>query len=210
MARYTGPVCKQCRRERQKLFLKGEKCFSAKCPMNKNRNVPGQHGARRHKLTEYGTQLREKQKAKRYYGIQEKQFAEYYNMALKMKGITGENLLQILETRLDNVVFRLGFAVSRPEARQLVRHGHFTVNGEKVNIPSYLIKEGDEIAIKTKTMDSPKMKAILEYTDSKPMVKWLELSKNENTCSGKVVALPTAEDIDLPIEVHLIVELYSK
>ena len=210
MARYTGPVCKQCRREQQKLFLKGDKCFSDKCPMNAQRGIPGQHGARRHKLTEYGTQLREKQKAKRYYGVLEKQFAEYYEMATKMKGITGENLLQILETRLDNVVYRLGFAVSRPEARQLVRHGHFTVNGAKVNIPSYLIKAGDEIAIKLKTMDSPKMKAILESTEYKPMPKWLELTKNDNNYTGKVVALPTAEDVDLPIEVHLIVELYSK
>ncbi len=210
MARYTGPVCKQCRREQQKLFLKGDKCYSDKCPLNAGRGVPGQHGARRKKLTEYGVQLREKQKAKRFYGVAEKQFAEYYEKATKMSGITGDNLLQILETRMDNIVYRMGFAVSRPEARQLVRHGHFLVNGSKVDIPSYILKAGDEIAIKVSTMDSPKMKAVLESTESKPLPKWLEVSKNDNNYVGKVVALPTAEDVDLPIKVHLIVELYSK
>ena len=210
MARYTGAVCKLCRREHQKLFLKGEKCYSAKCPIAQNRGIPGQHGARRHKLTEYGVQLREKQKAKRFYGVLEKQFAHYYELASKKPGVTGDNLMQILETRLDNVVYRLGFAVSRAEARQLIIHGHFTVNGEKVDIPSYLIKEGDVIAIKEKSKDSVKIKAILESTESKPLPKWLECDRANNAYVGKVVALPTIEDVDLPLEVHLIVELYSK
>ena len=210
MARYTGAVCKLCRREHQKLFLKGEKCYSAKCPIAQNRGIPGQHGARRHKLTEYGVQLREKQKAKRFYGVLEKQFAHYYELASKKPGVTGDNLMQILETRLDNVVYRLGFAVSRAEARQLIIHGHFTVNGAKVDIPSYLIKEGDVIAIKEKSKDSVKNKAILESTESKPLPKWLECDRANNAYVGKVVALPTIEDVDLPLEVHLIVELYSK
>ena len=210
MARYTGAVCKLCRREHQKLFLKGEKCYSAKCPIAQNRGIPGQHGARRHKLTEYGVQLREKQKAKRFYGVLEKQFAHYYELASKKTGVTGDNLMQILETRLDNVVYRLGFAVSRAEARQLIIHGHFTVNGAKVDIPSYLIKEGDVIAIKEKSKDSVKIKAILESTESKPLPKWLECDRANNAYVGKVVALPTIEDVDLPLEVHLIVELYSK
>ena len=210
MARYTGAVCKLCRREHQKLFLKGEKCYSAKCPIAQNRGIPGQHGARRHKLTEYGVQLREKQKAKRFYGVLEKQFAHYYELASKKPGVTGDNLMQILETRLDNVVYRLGFAVSRAEARQLIIHGHFTFNGAKVDIPSYLIKEGDVIAIKEKSKDSVKIKAILESTESKPLPKWLECDRANNAYVGKVVALPTIEDVDLPLEVHLIVELYSK
>ena len=208
MARYTGPVCKQCRREQQKLFLKGDKCFSDKCPMNAQRGIPGQHGARRHKLTEYGTQLREKQKAKRYYGVLEKQFAEYYEMATKMKGITGENLLQILETRLDNVVYRLGFAVSRPEARQLVRHGHFTVNGKNANIPSMLLKAGDEIAIKDSKKDRPKIKTIIEKSEGKIIPKWVEVDKENG--KGKIIAMPQREDIDFEIDEQLIVELYSK
>lgn len=210
MARYTGPACKQCRREHQKLFLKGEKCYSNKCAITKERGVPGQHGARRKKLTEYATQLREKQKAKRFYGVLEKQFAKYYEMATKRQGITGDNLMSILETRLDNVVYRLGFALSRKEARQLVTHGHFTVNGAKVDIPSYLVKEGDVIAIKDKSTDSSKIKTILEINDSRPTPKWLELTKVDNNYSGRVATLPTIEDVDLPLEVHLIVELYSK
>ena len=210
MARYTGPACKQCRREHQKLFLKGEKCYSNKCAITKERGVPGQHGARRKKLTEYATQLREKQKAKRFYGVLEKQFAKYYEMATKRQGITGDNLMSILETRLDNVVYRLGFALSRKEARQLVTHGHFTVNGSKVDIPSYLVKEGDVIAIKDKSTDSSKIKTILEINDSRTTPKWLELTKVDNNYSGRVATLPTIEDVDLPLEVHLIVELYSK
>lgn len=210
MARYTGPVCKLCRRENTKLFLKGDKCMSEKCPMNNPKvKIPGPHGDRRRKLTEYGTQLREKQKTKRYYGVMERQFANYFDMATKVKGMTtGEALLQILERRLDNVVYRLGFAMSRAEAKQLVNHGHFTVNGKKVNIPSYLIKEGDVVAMTDKSKDSDKIKGVLEANFAKPVVKWIE--KDSENVKGKIVALPTVEDIDLPIEVHLIVELYSK
>ena len=210
MARYTGPVCKLCRRENTKLFLKGDKCMSEKCPMNDPKvKIPGPHGDRRRKLTEYGTQLREKQKTKRYYGVMERQFANYFEMATKVKGLTtGEALLQILERRLDNVVYRLGFAMSRAEAKQLVKHGHFTVNGNKVNIPSYLVKEGDVVAMTDKSKDSDKIKGVLEANSAKPVVKWIE--KDSENVKGKIVALPTVEDIDLPIEVHLIVELYSK
>lgn len=210
MARYTGPVCKLCRRENTKLFLKGDKCMSEKCPMNDPKvKIPGPHGDRRRKLSEYGTQLREKQKTKRYYGVMERQFANYFEMATKVKGLTtGEALLQILERRLDNVVYRLGFAMSRAEAKQLVNHGHFTVNGKKVNIPSYLVKEGDVVAMTDKSKDSDKIKGVLEANSAKPVVKWIE--KDSENVKGKIVALPTVEDIDLPIEVHLIVELYSK
>lgn len=210
MARYTGPVCKLCRRENTKLFLKGDKCMSEKCPMNDPKvKIHGPHGDRRRKLTEYGTQLREKQKTKRYYGVMERQFANYFEMATKVKGLTtGEALLQILERRLDNVVYRLGFAMSRAEAKQLVNHGHFTVNGKKVNIPSYLVKEGDVVAMTDKSKDSDKIKGVLEANSAKPVVKWIE--KDSENVKGKIVALPTVEDIDLPIEVHLIVELYSK
>ena len=210
MARYTGPVCKLCRRENTKLFLKGDKCMSEKCPMNDPKvKIPGPHGDRRRKLTEYGTQLREKQKTKRYYGVMERQFANYFEMATKVKGLTtGEALLQILERRLDNVVYRLGFAMSRAEAKQLVNHGHLTVNGKKVNIPSYLVKEGDVVAMTDKSKDSDKIKGVLEANSAKPVVKWIE--KDSENVKGKIVALPTVEDIDLPIEVHLIVELYSK
>ena len=210
MARYTGPVCKLCRRENTKLFLKGDKCMSEKCPMNNPKvKIPGPHGDRRRKLTEYGTQLREKQKTKRYYGVMERQFANYFDMATKVKGMTtGEALLQILERRLDNVVYRLGFAMSRAEAKQLVNHGHFTVNGKKVNIPSYLIKEGDVVAMTDKSKDSDKIKGVLEANSAKPVVKWIE--KDSENVKGKIVALPNVEDIDLPVEVHLIVELYSK
>ena len=210
MARYTGPVCKLCRRENTKLFLKGDKCMSEKCPMNDPKvKIPGPHGDRRRKLTEYGTQLREKQKTKRYYGVMERQFANHFEMATKVKGLTtGEALLQILERRLDNVVYRLGFAMSRAEAKQLVNHGHFTVNGKKVNIPSYLVKEGDVVAMTDKSKDSDKIKGVLEANSAKPVVKWIE--KDSENVKGKIVALPTVEDIDLPIEVHLIVELYSK
>jgi len=208
MARYTGPVCRMCRREKEKLFLKGEKCYSDKCPMNQDPKIPGPHWANRTKLTNYGVQFREKQKVKRYYGVLEKQFALYFDMASKKPGMTGENMLSILETRLDNVVYRLGFAMSRAEARQLITHGHFTVNGKKVDIPSYLVSVGDVIAIKEKSLDSAKIKAILEANEQKPLPKWLSLDKNTN--SGSVIEVPTSAEIDLPIEVHHIVELYSK
>ena len=206
MARYTGAVCRQCRREGQKLFLKGERCYSDKCALTRRAYAPGQHGQGRKKVSEYGLQLREKQKVRKYYGVLESQFAKYFEMAEKKQGVTGDNLLSIVESRLDNVVYRLGFAMSRPEARQLVRHGHFTLNGKKVNIPSILVNVGDVIALKEGSMSSPKIKAIQEANEKRAIVKWLEL----NGTSGKVVGVAEAEDIDLPIETHLIVELYSK
>lgn len=206
MARHTGPVCKQCRREGLKLFLKGDKCYIDKCPINSRNFAPGQHGQSRKKLTEYGLQLREKQKVKRFYGISESQMAKYFHMADKMKGITGENLLTTLETRLDNVVYRMGFASSRAEARQLVVHGHFTVNGKKVDIPSYLCSNGDEIAVKTKSQENGKFKVVVENSGN--TVNWVNV--NQEDMKGTIVADPTREDIDLPIEEHLIVELYSK
>lgn len=208
MARYTGPVCRLCRREGEKLFLKGERCYTDKCGINRRAYAPGQHGQGRKKLSEYGLQLREKQKARRYYGVLESQFAKYFDMANKKTGVTGENLLSILESRLDNVVYRLGFGTSRPEARQLVLHGHFTINGKKVNIPSYLVKVGDVIAIKENSRGSEKIKAVLDTTASRAVPKWLDLDRN--TLTGKVVAMADREDIDLPLEEHLIVELYSK
>ncbi|MBO5408998.1 MAG: 30S ribosomal protein S4 [Clostridia bacterium] len=208
MARYTGAVCRLCRRENQKLFLKGTRCFSEKCALSKRAYAPGQHGQARKKMSEYGVQLREKQKTRRYYGVLEGQFANYYEMAVKKAGITGENLLIILESRLDNIVYRLGWATSRPEARQLVRHGHFEVNGQKANIPSILLKAGDTITIKDKSRSSEKMKAVLETTESKVVPMWLSLDKN--ALSASIVRMPTREEIDLEVEEHLIVELYSK
>lgn len=208
MARYTGAVCRLCRREGQKLFLKGDRCYTDKCAIERRAYAPGMHGnARNKKLSEYGVQLREKQKARRYYGVLESQFAEYFEMASKRKGMTGENLLAILESRLDNVVYRLGFAMSRAEARQLVRHGHFTVNGKKVNIPSYLVSVGETIELKDSSRSLDKFKGALEANASRVVPKWLEMDKNN---VAKVVAVPAREDIDLPIEEHLIVELYSK
>lgn len=208
MARYTGAVCRLCRREGQKLFLKGERCYTDKCGITRRAYAPGQHGQGRKKLSEYGLQLREKQKARRYYGVLEGQFRHYFELANKKSGVTGDNLLAILESRLDNVVYRLGFGTSRPEARQLVRHGHFTVNGKKVNIPSYLVKVGDVIAIKEESKSSEKIKNVVEITASRVVPKWLDL--DNNTLTGKVVAVAEREDIDLPLEEHLIVELYSK
>lgn len=208
MARYTDASCRLCRREGDKLFLKGERCYTNKCSISKRVYAPGQHGQQKKKMSEYGIQLREKQKTRRFYGILESQFRKYFDMAANKKGITGENLLQILETRLDNAVYRLGLATSRPEARQLVGHGHFTINGKKVNIPSYLIKVGDVIAVKDKSKSSPKIKAVGEITGSKVIPNWLEFDAENLT--GKVVALPSRQDIDLPVQEHLIVELYSK
>ena len=209
MARYTGAVCRLCRREGQKLFLKGDRCYTEKCALERRSYAPGMHGnARNKKLSEYGVQLREKQKARRYYGVLESQFAEYFDMANKRKGMTGENLLAILESRLDNVVYRLGFAMSRAEARQLVRHGHFTVDGKKVDIPSYLVKTGETIALTEKSRSLDKIKGSLEANASRVVPKWLEF--DAKNAVAKVVAVPAREDIDLPIEEHLIVELYSK
>lgn len=206
MARYTGPVCRLCRREGQKLFLKGQRCYTEKCAVK--RAAPGQHGQSRRKLSEYGLQLREKQKAKRYYGILESQFAKYFEMANNMKGVTGENLLTLLESRLDNVVYQAGFGTSRIEARQLVTHGHFTVNGKRVDIPSYLVSPGEVIAVKEKSKDSEKFKEIMEITASKGIPKWLETDRD--SMSVKVNALATREDIDFDVAEQLIVELYSK
>ena len=208
MARYTGAVCKLCRREGKKLYLKGERCYTGKCAVERRAYAPGQHGQSRKKATEYGLQLRAKQQAKRYYGIQEGQFYKYFLMAERKQGVTGENLLRICESRLDNVVYLLGWANSRAEARQLVTHGHYKVNGNKVNIPSYLIKAGDEIAIKDKSKESDKIKATVEANASRPVPQWLDL--NAEALTGKVLALPTREQIMVPVEEHLIVELYSK
>ncbi|SHE71781.1 30S ribosomal protein S4 [Caloramator proteoclasticus] len=206
MARYSGPSCKLCRREGVKLYLKGDRCYSDKCALARRPYAPGQHGHNKKKLTNYGVQLREKQKAKRIYGVLESQFRKYYEEADRLKGITGENLLRLLELRLDNVIFRLGFASSRAEARQLVRHGHFTVNGKKVNIPSYQVRVNDEIAVREKSKSSEKIKALMQVETNVP--KWLTVDK-ENMV-GRVVSLPQREDIDIPVNETLIVELYSK
>ena len=206
MARYTDANCKLCRREGQKLFLKGERCYSSKCAIERRNYAPGQHGQSRKKMSDYGTQLREKQKTKRFYGMQETQFRNLFDKASRKKGITGENLLILLESRLDNVVFRLGFASSRKEARQLVTHNHFTVNGKKVNIPSYEVKAGDVIKVKEKSTNSPKFKEVKEMSITVPSWLTVDVEKLE----GKVVSLPTRSEIDTPVAEHLIVELYSK
>ena len=208
MARYTDAVCRICRREGDKLFLKGDRCYSDKCAIARRSYAPGQHGQGRKKSSEYGTQLREKQKAKRYYGLLEGQFYHYFELAEKMSGMTGENLLKVLESRLDNVVYRAGFAMSRPEARQLVSHAHFTVNGKKVNIPSYRVKPGDVVAITEKSMSNEKFKAVLEANASRPALNWLSVDKNK--AQATVVNLPERGEIDLQVEEQLIVELYSK
>ncbi|MBR4893453.1 MAG: 30S ribosomal protein S4 [Clostridia bacterium] len=209
MARYTGAVCRICRREGQKLFLKGTKCYSEKCAFNKRSYAPGQHGQNRKKMSEYGMQLREKQKVRKTYGILEGQFEHYFEMAVAKKdGITGENFLQILESRFDSVVYRAGFATSRAEARQLARHGHFTINGKKVNIPSYLVKPGDVIAIKDKSKNSEKIKAVLETTEGKLVPQWLDV--NRDALTATVTRLSERSEIDLDIKEHLIVEFYSK
>ena len=194
MAKYTGADCRLCRREGCKLYLKGEKCGSTKCPLLTKYAPPGDHGKGRKKASGYSIQLREKQKTKRYYGVTEKQFKMYYDRASEMRGVTGDNMLVLIERRLDNVVYRLGLGTSRAMARQIVNHGHITVNGKTVDIPSYLVKAGDVIAVKE--------------TKNLSLVKWLEF--DNATLTGKVVALPQREDIDLDIQEHLIVELYSK
>ena len=206
MSRYTDANCKLCRREGQKLFLKGERCYSSKCAIERRNYAPGQHGQARKKQSDYGNQLREKQKAKRFYGMQETQFRNLFEKAAKRQGKTGENLLILLETRLDNAVFRLGFAASRKEARQLVTHGHFTVNGKKADIPSMELKAGDVIAVKEKSQKSPKFKEIKEMSITVPAWMGVNIDKLE----GKIVAMPRREEIDTPIAEHLIVELYSK
>ncbi len=208
MARYKDEQCRICRREGQKLFLKGSRCYSDKCSVTRRNYAPGQHGQKRTKLSEYGTQLREKQKTKAYYGVGEKQFRKYFEMASNKKGITGTNLLQILETRLDNVVYRLGLGSSRPQARQIVTHGNIEVNGKKVDIASYLVKPGDVISVREIRRDNPVIKANVEAGATRPVPEWLEL--NSEKLSGKVVRLVNRDEIDLPVEEHLIVELYSK
>ena len=206
MARYTEANCRLCRREGQKLFLKGERCYGGKCALEKRNYAPGQHGQARKKTSDYGLQLREKQKAKRFYGVQETQFRNLFDKAARKSGITGENLLILLETRLDNVVFRLGFASSRKEARQLVNHGHFQVNGKKVNIPSYTVKPGDVIKVKEKSTNSPKFKEVKEMSITVPSWVAVDVEKLE----GKILSVPTRSEIDTPVAEHLIVELYSK
>ncbi len=208
MARYTGPSCKECRREGCKLYLKGDRCLSDKCAFNHRSTAPGQHGAARKKISEYGMQMREKQKTRRYYGILEKQFRLYYAMAEKKEGMTGENLLILLERRLDNVVYRMGMANSRKEARQLVLHGHFTINGRKANIPSILVKAGDVVAVKENRRDSEKIKALADALSTKHQPKWIEM--DAANLSAKIVALPARDDIDFDFNEQLIVELYSK
>ena len=208
MSRYKDEQCRICRREGQKLFLKGSRCYSDKCSVTRRNYAPGEHGQGRKKLSEYGTQLREKQKTKAFYGVGEKQFRKYFEMAENKKGITGENLLQILESRLDNVVYRAGFGSSRAQARQLVNHGHFEVNGKKVDVASYLVKEGDIIAVREAKKDLTIIKENTEANKAKPVPEWIE--KNNDKLEAKVVRLASREDVDIPVEEHLIVELYSK
>ena len=208
MARYKDEQCRICRREGQKLFLKGSRCYSDKCSVSRRNYAPGEHGQKRTKLSEYGTQLREKQKTKSFYGVGEKQFRKYFDMASTSKGKTGEVLLQILESRLDNVVYRLGLASSRAQARMLVTHGAFEVNGHKVDITSYLVKAGDVVSVREIRKDNGTIKVALEENSARPVPAWLEREKD--SLSGKVLKLATREDIDLPVEEHLIVELYSK
>ena len=222
MSRYKEEQCRICRREGQKLFLKGSRCYTDKCAISRRNYAPGEHGQKKAKLSEYGIQLREKQKTKAFYGVRENQFRKYFEMASNRKGITGENLLILLESRLDNVVYRLGYGSSRPQARLLVNHGLFEVNGRKVSIPSYLVKPGDVIKVreikKDKTIvkenvrENKKDKAIVkenaEASASRPVPAWLE--KNAQDFSGKIVRLASREDVDIPVEEHLIVELYSK
>ncbi len=210
MARYTDASCRLCRREGEKLFLKGTRCYTEKCALSrpKRNYAPGQHGMAKKKQSEYCLQLREKQKTKRYYGVLEKQFHGYFELASKKKGVTGENLLVILESRLDNVVYRMGLGSSRAEARQFVRHGFFTVNGKAVNIPSYLISAGDVIEVTDKYKSNDRLQAILDVTAGRAIPEWLSVDREKMTAT--VANLPKREDIDFPVQEHLIVELYSK
>lgn len=208
MARYTGSVCKLCRREGLKLFLKGDRCFSPKCAIEKRNYPPGEHGQRRVKHTDYALQLREKQKMKRVYGVLERQFRNYFHIAERQKGITGENLVRVLERRLDNVVYRLGFASSRAEARQMVKHGHFRVNGRRADIPSYLLRPGDQIQVSEKSRELLVIAAALEGAKKRELPSWLEL--DPQAMRGVVRALPTREDVAVPVQEQLVVGLYSK
>ena len=208
MARYTDASCRLCRREGTKLFLKGARCYSGKCALERRASAPGQHGQARKKVSEYGVQTREKQKVKRYYGILEKQFRNYFEKAASQEGMAGDNLLIMVERRLDNVAYRMGIGESRREARQLVRHSHFTINGKKANIPSILVKPGDVVAVKEASRGTEKFKTMIENTASRAVPAWLEADKENFT--AKVISMPTREGIDFEIEEHLIVELYSK
>lgn len=208
MAKYTGPACRLCRREGTKLFLKGERCLTGKCAIERRRNAPGQHGASNKMMREYGIQLREKQKARRYYGVLEGQFRSYFEMAEKQAGVTGENMLSLLERRLDNVVYRMGLAASRREARQMLRNDYFTLNGKKANIPSILVREGDVVTLKDDSKKLVRVKQLLDSMGDQTTPKWL--SVDVANASATVVALPKREDVDFPFEEQLIVELYSK
>ncbi len=208
MARYTGAVCKLCRREGEKLFLKGERCYSSKCSFGVRAYAPGQHGQGRKKTSEYGLQLRAKQRARRFYGVNEAQFHHYFEIAERKVGVTGDNLLRILESRLDNVVYRAGFASSRAEARQLVGHGHFEVNGRRVDIASYLVRGGDVITVCQNSRSLEKMKAVIEANSAHPTPEWMDV--NSDNMEAKVIALPNRDQIDAPVEEQLIVEFYSK
>jgi small subunit ribosomal protein S4 len=208
MARYTGAVCKLCRREGKKLFLKGARCYTGKCALERRQYAPGQHGQSRKKTSEYGVQLRAKQQAKRYYGIQEGQFHKYFLMAERRQGVTGENLLRICESRLDNIVYLLGWANSRAEARQLVGHGHYEVNGHRVDIASYLVKAGDVITICEKSRGLDKIKAVVEANSARPVPTWIDVNRDE--LSAKIISLPNRDQIDAPVEEQLIVEFYSR
>lgn len=208
MARYTGPVCRLCRRENTKLYLKGERCYTDKCAFERRAFAPGQHGQGKKKVSEYGVQLREKQKARRIYGILESQFEAYFDKAERQKGITGENLLVLLERRLDNVVFRLGLAASRTESRQLVRHGHLLVNGKRVDIPSFQVKAGDVVTVSEKSKESSKFKEAIEALGQKVVPAWLELDAAAAT--GRVIRYPHRDEIDIPVQEQMIVELYSR
>lgn len=210
MARNTGPTCRLCRREGMKLFLKGDRCFSEKCPIVKKQRSqpPGQHGLARKKMSEYGLQLREKQKVRRFYGVMETQFRRYVDRAQRAQGRTGDVMLSLLERRLDNVVYRMGFALSRPQARQLVRHGHYMVNGHKVSIPSYIVRAGDVVEVRPKSRDSAQIKEIVERGAGRTMPDWVEVERDQYR--ARVVRLPERTDVDVPVEEHLIVELYSR
>ena len=209
MARYAGPVCRLCRREGMKLFLKGERCYGEKCAIERRNVPPGQHGkGRRARLLGYGLQLREKQKVKRMYGVLERQFRRYFEAADRKKGVTGEILLQLLERRLDNVVYRLGFATSRPQARQLVRHGHFTVNGRRADVPSFSVRAGDTVEVRTSSAKNATIVYAMEEVKGRGIPEWLEL--NVETLTGRLTTAPTRDQLNLPVQEQLIVELYSK
>ncbi|ACZ19388.1 ribosomal protein S4 [Thermanaerovibrio acidaminovorans DSM 6589] len=208
MSRYTGPVCRLCRAEGTKLFLKGDRCYTEKCAIARRNTRPGQHGARKGKTSEYGIRLREKQKLRRFYGLNESQFAKMYEMATKMPGQTGHDFLQLLERRLDNVVYRLGFAVSRRQARELVRHGHFLVNGRKLDVPSALLRAGDVVTVREKSRDVEVLKQNAEVASQRSVPGWLEV--NPETMSGRVVSLPTRDQIEVPVNEQLVVEFYAR